>query len=331
VHIRFAQVEPTTRCNFTCGFCAGRHMPQQDLPLDRFREFIDRVEGLEALELQGEGEPLLNPDFFAMIALARRKFPAVEISLISNGSLFTPEHIEQLLTHRVARIFVSVESVRDAEFRRIRGGKLDRVRRGVRALLSRRDALGLREPVVGLSVTMLRSTVADLAAGIPDFYRSLGLDGGIFLQWLQEMPQYTQFYGDETRAEIPDRQARVLAHDAVTNSAALRSVIAERGKHAGFYERLYGSVDLRRRCPWLDHGLYMTLDGTYVACCHIKDHRRFALGRVGDDPAPLLAARRAMQDALERGQVPDSCRGCNTARRIVRHGAGSGSRSVPVK
>ncbi|MEI9926949.1 MAG: radical SAM protein [Sphingomonas sp.] len=57
------KIEPTTRCNFGCGFCYGRHLEQGDLAPERFRAIIDAIPGLKAVELTGEGEPLLNPPY----------------------------------------------------------------------------------------------------------------------------------------------------------------------------------------------------------------------------------------------------------------------------
>ena len=145
----------------------------------------------------------LHPQFFEMIALARAKFPKLQVSLISNGSLFTAANIDGLLAHRVTRIFVSMESADDATFQRVRGGKLDRVRRGIRDLLAERNARGMDIPVVGLAVTVLKTTVHESTRRISDFYRELQLDGGITVQRLQAMPQYSRLYPEEVRREMP--------------------------------------------------------------------------------------------------------------------------------
>ena len=71
--IRYAQIEPTTRCNFTCGFCVGRSMSQGDLSLESFSKILELHPDLEHIELQGEGEPTLNRDFVKMLALAHQK------------------------------------------------------------------------------------------------------------------------------------------------------------------------------------------------------------------------------------------------------------------
>ena len=237
MHLRFAQVEPTTRCNYTCGFCVGRHMPQQDMSLDTFHRFIEQVEGLEALELQGEGEPLLHPDFFTMIALAREKFPDLEISMITNGSMFTRENIEQLLDAKVARIFVSVESVNDEDFQRIRGGKLERVRRGIRQLLAARNKRSMAYPVVGLTVTVLRSTAQELPKMLPLFYRDLDLDGGINMQPLQAMPQYTGIYDPTMKQELLDTESTV---EQIARHAA--RLLKGRDPESGYRVRAYEGV-----------------------------------------------------------------------------------------
>jgi MoaA/NifB/PqqE/SkfB family radical SAM enzyme len=315
----FAQIEPTTRCNYTCGFCAGRHMPQQDMSLETFRSFIDQAEGLEHIELQGEGEPLLHPQFFEMIGLARRKFPGLQVSLITNGSLFTAENIDRLLQHRVARIFVSMESADDASFRRIRGGSLERVRRGIRSLLDERDARGQEVPVVGLAVTILKTTVQEASQGISDFYRDLRLDGGITAQRLQAMPQYSRLYPEATRGEMPDEADIGRLNDDIRRNPAFVAALRQRQDAPGFYERLYASVDLRLRCPWLENALYVSTRGDLVPCCHAKDYARDRLGELGTGVEGALRKRAAMQRQLQQGQIPSACTGCPIAHGVALH------------
>jgi len=321
--VRFAQIEPTTRCNYTCGFCVGRHMPQQDLSLDTFRLFIEQAEGLEAIELQGEGEPLLHPDFFTMIRVAREKFPDVEISMISNGSMFTHEIVEQILDHRIARIYISMESAKDEDFQRIRGGKLDRVRRGIRQLLERRRERDMTHPLLGLSVTILRSTVLELRKQIPAFYDEMHLDGGINLQMLQSMPQYRNIYNDAMANEIGDAETREIIDYSTATCTPLQQALVTRQQQAatGFYEQLMNSTDIQRECPWLANGLYMATSGQLMPCCHAKDYEADALGNIKHDPAAAANRRQEMQQQLRQGQIPEPCKGCSIAEAIASHAA----------
>lgn len=330
--IPFLQIEPTTRCNYTCGFCAGRHMEQRDLTLAELEALLDGVEELEHVELQGEGEPLLHPQYFAMIAAIRRRFPHVGVSMVTNGSMFTPENIAALLDNRISRIFVSLESAEDEKFQAIRGGKLSRVKRGIAAFLEERNRRGLSQPTLGFAVTVLRSTREALYDSIAPLYRELGLDGGINVQPLQRMPQYASLYDADMQAELmsPDEDrefgARLFA------SPDLGALIQESQRNPGFYDRLYASTARRPVCPWLENGLYVGMDGVVVPCCYVKDSGRYGLGRVGDDMAIIGQRRGELARKLAAGQVPAGCTGCRLAHGLAAHATaarGSAARKNP--
>lgn len=315
--VRFLQIEPTTRCNFTCGFCCGRHMPQEDLSWDTFERTLDALPDLEHVELQGEGESFLHPRFLDMVAALRERH--VEVSFITNGSLITPARADQLLDLGVAKISVSIESPDPAQFRAIRGGKFEKVRRNLEHLLAERARRGLERPVVGLSITVLKST-RDQLGDLFALYRELGLDGGITLQALQPMSGYSQHYDATMQAEALDPETAHRVTMAPFEDRDVRRIARERAPVDGFYEQLLdGWRPASRRCPYLDEGLYVHRNGRATPCCMIKDTDAHGLGTVGVTPLPeMLAAREVLRRELAQGTVPAPCSGCFIAEQAVK-------------
>ncbi len=326
--VRFLEIEPTTRCNFTCGFCVGRHMVQQDVDLDTFRAALDTFPETTHLELQGEGEPLLQPRFFEMAALARAR--GIGISLITNGSLLNEENVGRILDADFDKLLVSFESLDPETFRRLRGGIIEKVIEGLDRLVRERDARGLRRPAIGLAVTVLRDTIGEIPAFVA-LYRRLGLDGGINLQPLNPMPGYHTHYDDSLNAQrMSDRELREhverLRADPVYG-IALDGTSASRG----FFDELFaGFTPSARSCPWLERGAFVTADGWVTPCCTIKDGERAGFGKVGPEGAGQReAARRALAQELGEGRTPAVCQGCTIAALAV--GAPGANVADPVE
>ena len=285
-------------------------MRQGDLPFEVFEDVLARNPNLENIELQGEGEPLMHPRIFDMIASAKSR--GIAVSMITNGSHFTAANIERILEGGIHSINVSIESPDVEAFRAIRGGKLTKVIDGIKALMTQRRARGLDKPVVGFSVTVLQRTLGDLPA-LVRLHRELGLDGPLSTQPLQRMDAYTAIYDAEMQAQMlspPDYREYWNA-----GSEELRAI--RMGSRAyNFYHLLFANWSPRSRtCPWLERGGYVTIDGNVTACCFAKAPQH-AFGPV-DDEARVTRARDVLRSELRNGQIPAACQGCPTARAIA--------------
>jgi MoaA/NifB/PqqE/SkfB family radical SAM enzyme len=313
VPTRFAQIEPTTRCNYTCGFCAGRSMRQGDLAWETFQRFLDQTPTLEHVELQGEGEPLMHPRFFEMVAECRRR--GIQVSLISNGSLLA-QNVDRLLDADIESIDVSMESADAADFQSIRGGKLSKVVEGLHLLMNRRRELGKARPVVGIAVTVLRRTLGAIA-NIVALYRELGLDGGVAIQPLQRMQGYTENYDAEMLAQlVPDDAWRRYLQQQGPLLASVRRV----GRTRRFYDDLLaGWHPSYGMCPWLDAGAYLTFEGEVRACAFLK-HPEDAFGNASTDSTEAIARKRSLlAGTLRTGKVPTPCTGCSLGTAAAEH------------
>lgn len=311
VDLSFLQIEPSTKCNYTCGFCVGRHMPQKHIDFDVFKGVIESVEGLRHISIQGEGEPLLNPNFFHMVQFVKERHPGISISFITNGSMFTSRAIQQILSLGVARIMVSIESADPATFQTIRGGKLDKVKRGVTTLLDHKRKLGLERPVLGFALTLLKSTVKDIK-GVVSLYNELGMDGGIAVQYLQRMDSYVSIYDQHMVNELLDNSDITVFEQYRDSDYEFSSLIERANSESNFYTSLFNSDT--PGCPWLSNALYVNANGHASGCCQMKDAHRDGFGMFNlESRINILRQRSDMQKQLLLGVVPRGCENCAVA------------------
>ncbi len=304
----FAQVEPTTRCNFICGFCSGRQMDQTDFAAEDFKRLLEAFPDLEHIELQGEGEPLLHKGFFDMARQARER--GIHLSMITNGSLLSEERVAALLDLGMEAINVSVESPDEQEFRDIRGGSFAKVKAGIERLLAARRARGLDRPLVGFAITVLKHTI-DRLPEIAELYEELGMDGGATVQPLNRMDAYSEVYDEKVAAQLLD-QADMRRLSRVRNgSPKVVGMVKQATQSSHFYPEMHRRFPMLHGCPWVRGAIYVDRHGALLSCCMVKDAETYGLGKLGLTPVEVvLNKRREIDAALNAGRPPEQCRGC---------------------
>ena len=102
-------IEPSSLCNFRCIMCFQSihgnsyfNANKRNMQLETFRLIVRQMsqwggDKLKVLKLSLYGEPLMNPQFCEMLALARNAEIAERIETTSNVSLLTPEISEGLV------------------------------------------------------------------------------------------------------------------------------------------------------------------------------------------------------------------------------------------
>ena len=292
------KLEPTTRCNFGCEFCYGRHIAQGDLNAARFTEVLDHLPDLKAIELTGEGEPLLHRQLFEMLRICRDR--GIFTHITTNGSLLTADSCHALLDAGVDSIAISVESLAPDRFPLLRiHGQLDTVIDGIRRIAQIRSSRS-KPLTLGLWVTILRSTLKDFDR-IHQFAESVGIDV-ISYQSLNPMRDYKRFYPEYLLKDIlsPDDLRQILADES--NSPELREAVAE-------VLRVYSG----RHCDIFMHTVMSNWQGNVTPCCLLKSPAFPAFGNLTEEPFSDIWSHPEFltyRFALQHGIIPESCRDC---------------------
>lgn len=106
------QIEITNRCNLNCSMCP-RHdfeeLPLEDMPLELFKLFLQKIPRLKVMTLTGWGEPLFHPHFLEFLDAALERFPEVRLRFTTNGLLLTGKMAEEILKRDIAQINLSLD------------------------------------------------------------------------------------------------------------------------------------------------------------------------------------------------------------------------------
>lgn len=116
-------IDPSSACNFKCGFCMNKHIKQptvMSMPL--FEKLIDDLEEFESpiktIRLYGFGEPMLNKNFCNMVRYAKKSKKVLEVDTTTNGSYLTPEMIDDLIDSGIDRINISIEAMNSTGYQK---------------------------------------------------------------------------------------------------------------------------------------------------------------------------------------------------------------------
>lgn len=306
----FLNIEPTTRCNFNCWYCVGRHMKQEDIKLDNFAKVLDNFPSLKTLALVGEGEPLLHKDFFTMAHLAKDR--GIRVTIISNGSAFSQSVIKKLCEAEIAYIGVSIDSTDADTFASSRlEGDLPKIWQGIERLCKYRDENGYHYPRIGLKGTLFKHTENEMPAIVAEAKRH-GVDIFESFQALNPMRTYIPIYPKDKLGEIAqlDSVAAAIGRDSEVVSHSLQTIAdfcAEEGIDVAKSGRPNG---LRKNCD--EQWIYSLLSGDVTPCCQLKTPVSPAWN-LFDHPLDDILAEPSYQNVrfnLWNGLFPDYCDGC---------------------
>lgn len=279
---REAYVEVTNRCNLLCETCPRTHFelePPADLTLERMREVLDQLPGLDRLVLHGVGEPLLNRELPEMIADGARR--GAHVVFNTNGVLLDRRRGDAITAAGLAELRVSLDAATPATYARVRGAHvLPRILANVAAFTARRRARGEDAPAVTVWATALRENLAELPA-LVRLAAEVGARG-VNLQRLVFNGLGLATAEQSALRDLSARQEEVLA--ACRDEAARAGIrITGSGGTEGEGALVAGGGEgAWRSCrrPW--KVLYLTAHGTVLPCCiapfAITDMRAIVLG-----------------------------------------------------
>lgn len=171
-------LEITARCNNDCGHCyinlpaEDREAMTNELSLEEIREISDEALSMGALWcLISGGEPLLRKDFPGIYFHLRKK--GFLISLFTNATLITKEHIEIFKKHPPRDIEVTVYGATKETYERVTRvpGSFDAFKRGLTLLFDNNIRVRLKAMVMKSNVHEMAAITKFCREKTKDFFR----------------------------------------------------------------------------------------------------------------------------------------------------------------
>ncbi len=254
------QVEPTSRCNLDCVMCVRKKLkPWGDMSLEEFKSVMDKLPLLYGVQLQGQGEPLLNEELFDMISYANNK--GVDTTVVTNGTLLSKKNVKRLLESGLDEVVVSVDSHKKEVYEKIRrGAKFDNVITNIQGLVKQRNKQDSHLKI-SFWVTVMRNNFKEIHEFV-EFADDLGIDEVVF-RVMRVNPDYKERYDKDFIKGNFITQEELNSVKRKIKRGRTRVIFKEGGK-----------------CWWPWQGLYVSWDGEVTPCCVILDRKKHSIGNI---------------------------------------------------
>ena len=309
------QVEPTDRCNLKCIMCPRTYGDisggsPHDMTLAQFEHVLNEIPSIVSMQLSGFGEPFLNRELPEMIALAVSR--GVQVSTNSNATVFTDTIVKRTVASGLYMVKLSVDGATDETYARIRGGKLDSIRRGLALFAEEKARTGSELPWLRFNIVLLKDNVDELDLFF-DLAHELAVPEIMFKPLNPHDTSMEIGRHDALGAQVKETFARAREkaqrYNVLWNEEETRQVLFE-------------AIDVAKRraelpaipCYMLWKECYITADGSVRPCCEFyRDEHR--LGNIFETPFSKIwnseGFRRLRRASSRLRNVSQICTTCN--------------------
>ena len=287
------------------------------LPLTVFERLLPVIANTKLVFLQGWGEPFLNPDVFAMVALAKEA--GCRVGTTTNGMLLDCRKLGRLVESGIDIISFSIAGLDDRNDTLRKGTRLQTVLDAIRRLQQEKENRECTKPAIHVSYLLLRSGLSDLAK-LPDVLSGLGIDQ-VVISTLDFVParelegetlyacnaaeyeELTSFLdGVKAMAEVKG----LHVHYNLGQLDKPREVCSENPQRS-FYVSSDGMIS-----PCVFTNLPIT-DASYRSLGKERPHEPLVFGNTCDYSASAIWRNkeyRAFRQSFDTGQLRLACRDC---------------------
>ena len=219
-------VEVTNRCNLNCRACVRNTWDASPgaMAWDLFQKLLVDLRdfpNLPELFFGGYGEPLSHPRILEMVQSAHAE--GARTSLITNGTLLTPQMWERLTAAGLDFLWVSLDGAHRESYRDVRLGDL---LPQIIQCLEGFQASGNEKPALGIAFVLMKRNAADLPALLA-LCEELNVDS-LFIThaeaYQESMVEEILYRGEVSReSQLPANQAEL----SEINGADLGALLTE--------------------------------------------------------------------------------------------------------
>jgi len=177
-------IDPSSVCNFRCKFCPSGELDvirnttrwPGILSMEIFKKAINDLaefnNPIKALKLFKDGEPLLNKNLHEMVKYAKDSGLVNFIEITTNGSLLTPDRVDQIIEAGINRINISLYGMSAKDFLNFTRTEIDfeKFLDNIRYLYAHRcDCQVFIKTTAGISEENVRDKFFEIFAPICDY------------------------------------------------------------------------------------------------------------------------------------------------------------------
>jgi len=212
--------------------------------MDVFRKILDKLSpDLIHLTLYFQGEPMLNPDFFEMVKLARKH--RIMVATSTNGHFLNDSNVMEIIDSGLSRLVISMDGIDQQTYEKYRvKGDLQTVTDGIKRLVRAKTLLRSASPFIELQFIVMRQNE-------------------------HQVEQMREFAKQSGVNKLSLKTAQVYNFDS-------ENLIIPTLKSMSRYSKTSDgkwmmAKKIRNRCHRIWSSLVITWDGKVVPCCYDKD------------------------------------------------------------